>query len=86
MFCAVKPKNAHLITKIDGSNKTELWLESEVKPKNEEFEKSSDHNKLDFHTEQIDSNSINKNTDNFDRESEEWEEISNKVFYEKNLL
>lgn len=31
-----------------------------------------------LHTEQIDSPSISKNLDNYDRDSEEWEELSNK--------
>lgn len=46
-------------------------------------EKSNDNDKSDFQTEQIDSPSTSKNLDNYDRESEEWEGISNKIFQSK---
>ncbi|CAI2371028.1 unnamed protein product [Moneuplotes crassus] len=60
-----------------------LSVKSELKPEEGEFEKSNDHDKSDFHTEQIDSPSTSKNLDNIDRESEEWEGISNKIFQSK---
>ena len=52
-------------------------------PNNHSFDKSNDPEKSDFHTEQIDSPSTSKNLDNIDRDSEEWEGISNQIVKSK---
>lgn len=71
---------------IDESYTVELGPKSELKPDDGEFERSHDPEKSDFHTEQIDSLITSNNMDNIDRESEEWEELSNKLFQAKNNL
>lgn len=50
----------------EGDNETEM------------LDKSHDPDKSEFHSEQIDSPSTSKNLDNWDRDSEEWEYLSNK--------
>lgn len=56
-----------------------MRTKSELRPDEGDIDKSNDPEKSDFQTEQIDSPSTSKNMDNIDRESEEWEEISNKI-------
>lgn len=62
------------------SNTVLLSAKSELKPDDAECEKSNEQEKSDFQTEQIDSPLTSKNLENLDRESEEWEGISNKIF------
>ena len=65
----------------DGSNIVELGARPDLKlvdNETEPFDKSTDPEKSDFVTEQIDSPSTCKNLENCDRDSEEWEGLSNK--------
>lgn len=65
----------------DGSNTVELSPVIDLKQAdldNEGFDKSNDPEKSDFQTEQIDSPCTSKNMENLDRDSEEWEGLSNK--------